>query len=72
LTNFRNGVVYTWESQGYINSKKKPVVHEELFRELHGLFVALEMAGTAVQLWKVTREMNKSAENLAKVAFIRR
>jgi hypothetical protein len=72
LITFRNGVFYTWESQGYFNSKKKPVVHAELFKELQGLFVALEMADSAVKLWKVTGEINKSAEKLAKAAFIRR
>jgi ribonuclease HI len=57
--------IHNWKLNGYRNSKKKPVVNTDLFKDLEEEITALNNRDVHVQFWHVPREQNKIADYLA-------
>ncbi|KAL3599774.1 hypothetical protein FPOAC2_04002 [Fusarium poae] len=61
--------VFKWETNGYKTAKRKLVENAKLFQELRALVGDLNTSNAEVLFWRVPREMNKEADELANQAF---
>ncbi|SCO84442.1 uncharacterized protein FRV6_08569 [Fusarium oxysporum] len=61
--------VFKWETNGYKTAKRKLVENAKLFQELRALVGDLNTSNVEVLFWRVPREMNKEADELANQAF---
>jgi len=55
-----------WRRNGYMNAKGEPVVNGDKFCQLNAMVEDLEEDGVDVLFWRVNREFNGNADELAK------
>lgn len=62
--------VYRWENNGWANSKGKKVINADLILQAHESIGTLNSEfGMTVQFWKIPRNENKEADELATLSL---
>ena len=61
--------VWKWERNGYQTTQRTPVVNADLFQALVEKIYELKEMGMEMYFWKVSREFNKEADELANRAL---
>jgi len=61
--------IWKWEENGYRNARGSPVVDAYAFKVLHKRIQVWQRRGTEINFWKVPREYNTEADELASSAL---
>jgi len=65
LVNSMTSSIEKWKNNGWQTAKKTPVKNRDLWEEMIERVLELEDLGTTVDFWRVPREMNEEADELA-------
>ena len=55
--------IWAWEANGFMTTKRTPVEHGDVIREIHAMIIELEREN-AVRFWRIGREWNKDGRRL--------
>ncbi|KAH0564836.1 hypothetical protein GP486_001772 [Trichoglossum hirsutum] len=69
LTKSMSEYVYNWVNNGWMNAKGTPVVNGRSLEKLHDTIADLESEGKRVRFWRVSRDQNQEADDLANEAL---